>query len=248
MRRAARRHRAASSLIEPAAIASCSGGCATPTWCSAIPAGSRRKRRRSASRCWCCATRPSGPRASPRGTSRLVGTDRERDRRRGPAAARQPGRARGDEPARLSRSAMATPDHASPRSSCRLARTKIADAPARLSYGRFADGRRSRHRRTRRGGAACPAAAPHRLSPPPADAAVALAQCADGVRHADERADDLQRPPAPLLGTVRRELRSSLAVVPRAADPRLGDDPLDLQSCRGAALAPRFRLAAGRRR
>src|SRR3954468_18179974 len=105
------------------------------------------------------------------------------------------------------------------------------------------DERCSRHRRTNRGGAACPAAAARRVPPPAADPPLALDQRADGLRHADERVDDLQRPPASLLGTVWRELRPSLALVPRPADPRLGDDPFDLQPSRGAPLASGLRLA-----
>ena len=101
----------------------------------------------------------------------------------------------------------------------------------------------SQSRARRRAGATC-SAAPNRLPAPSPDAPLALAERAHRVRHADERADDLQRPPASLLGAVRRELRPSLAVVPRPADPRLGNHPLDLQSGRGAALAPGLRLAA----
>src|SRR4051794_16216408 len=105
------------------------------------------------------------------------------------------------------------------------------------------DERRSRHRRTNRGGAACPAAAAYRLPSSAADPPVALDQCANRLRHADERLDDLQRPPASLLGTVWRELRSSLALVSRKADPRLGNDPFDLQPSGGAPLAFSLRLA-----
>ena len=47
-------------------------------------------------------------------------------------------------------------------------------------------------------------------------------------------------------GQVRRELRSSLALVSRSAGPRMGDNPVDLQSRRRPPLAPRLRLAAGR--
>ena len=43
-------------------------------------------------------------------------------------------------------------------------------------------------------------APPDRLSPPPADAPVALAECAHRLRDADERTDDLQCPPASLWG------------------------------------------------
>ena len=53
-------------------------GCAPPTWCSAIRAGSRKKRRRSARRCSCCATRPNGPKVVASGNARLVGTSAER--------------------------------------------------------------------------------------------------------------------------------------------------------------------------
>ena len=57
-------------------------------WSSPTPAASRRRRRPSASRCWCCARRPSGPRAIEAGVARLVGTDRERIVAEASAAAR----------------------------------------------------------------------------------------------------------------------------------------------------------------
>ena len=67
------------ALIEPAATANWSHGSATATSCSAIPAASRKKRRRLARRCWSCATRPSGPKAiASRQHARLVGTSTER--------------------------------------------------------------------------------------------------------------------------------------------------------------------------
>src|SRR3954447_26831640 len=92
------------------------------------------------------------------------------------------------------------------------------------------DERCGRHRRTNRGGPACPTATPDRLPSSPADPPVALGQRPNGLRDADERADDLQRPSSPLLGTIWRKLRSSLALVSRPPDPRMGDDPFDLQS------------------
>ena len=48
-------------------------------------------------------------------------------------------------------------------------------------------------------------------APPPVDPDVALGQRGDLLHHADERADDLQRASAALLGRVRRQLRSRLA-------------------------------------
>src|SRR4051812_25480436 len=109
------------------------------------------------------------------------------------------------------------------------------------------DGRCRGHRRTREGGAACSAAAPDRLPPPTVDSALALDQRAGRVRDADVGPNDLQRPSAPLLGPVRRQLRPSLAVLSWAPDPGLGDHSLDLQSCCRAAVAPGLRLAAGGR-
>ena len=52
--------------------------------------------------------------------------------------------------------------------------------------------------------------------------------------------------PAALLGAVRRQFRSCLAVSSAATVPRLGDDPFHLQPRRRPALAPRLRLGAGR--
>ncbi len=51
----------------------------------------------------------------------------------------------------------------------------------------------------------------HRLPPPARDAALALAQRADDLRHVDERHDDLQRAPASLLGPLWSQLRSRVA-------------------------------------
>ena len=48
-------------------------------------------------------------------------------------------------------------------------------------------------------------------APPALHAGLALGERARLLRHADERADDLQRPSAALLGAVRRQLRSGLA-------------------------------------
>src|SRR6185312_6802197 len=75
---------------------------------------------------------------------------------------------------------------------------------------------------------------------------LALAERPHRLRDADEWADDLQRPPASLLGAVWCKFRSPLAFLQWAALSRMGDDPFNLQSCGRAALASRFRLAAGR--
>ena len=100
------------------------------------------------------------------------------------------------------------------------------------------------------------------------------------LRHADERADDLQRPPAALLGPVWRERRSGLAAdrrrsrsaaisgsarrdsdttgvlghwhgrrrqaAARAPSPAGRRFPSQLRPAPARALAPRFRLGAGR--
>ena len=66
------------SLLDPCGHRELVAECATRRSCSAIPAGSRKKRRRSASRCSYCARRPSGRRALQCGNARLVGTSSER--------------------------------------------------------------------------------------------------------------------------------------------------------------------------
>src|SRR5205809_8104477 len=106
------------------------------------------------------------------------------------------------------------------------------------------DERRSRHRRTHRDGTAGAATIADRVPPSPADPSVALGQRACSVCHADERADDLQRSPAPLLGAVRRQFGSPMVVVPWPPCSRLGDYPINLQFGSGAPLAPRLRLDA----
>ena len=87
-----------------------------------------------------------------------------------------------------------------------------------------------------------PAASPNRLSPSPSDPPVALAECAHGLRDADERPDDLQRPSAPLLGAVWANFDHPWLTFSGRPIPRLGDDPLDLQSRRrrgaGISLSP----------
>src|SRR5436305_910572 len=100
-----------------------------------------------------------------------------------------------------------------------MAETKIADAGHRFSYACWIDGRRSAHRSAARSGSQSPDAETHCLPAPSADETVALAERPHCFRDADERPDDLQRTPAPLLGSVWRELRSSVAVVPRPANP-----------------------------
>ena len=49
------------------------------------------------------------------------------------------------------------------------------------------------------------------LSPPALHPHLALGECAGAARHADERVDDLQRPPPALLGTIRRQPGCALA-------------------------------------
>ena len=76
--------------------------------------------------------------------------------------------------------------------------------------------------------------------------ALALGECAHRVRYADVGADDLQRPSAALLGPVRRELRPCLDQFRARPFPGWATIPSTLQPRRGAALASRLRLAAGR--